>query len=91
VSTLRLTWRWPLPQLRQVGYADGLAGGGYRPAHTWVALRAGRVVRRAAWALPPGAIGAPWREGFELVAEPEVGAALLAVPGRWSPMWTPTG
>lgn len=67
----------PLPQLRQVGYADGLAGGGYRPEHTWVALRAGRVVGRAAWALPPGAVGAPWLERFDLDAEPEVGAALL--------------
>ncbi|MFD0821717.1 acetyltransferase, partial [Micromonospora zhanjiangensis] len=44
----------PLPQLRKVGYADGLASGGYRPEHTWVALRAGRVVGRAAWVLPPG-------------------------------------
>jgi len=67
----------PLPQLRQVGYADGLAGGGYRPENTWVALRPGRVVARAAWALPPGAVGAPWLERFDLDAEPEVGAALL--------------
>lgn len=28
----------PLPQLRQVSYADG----GYRPERTWVALRAGQ-------------------------------------------------
>jgi hypothetical protein len=67
----------PLPQLRQVGYADGIAGGGYRPEHIWVALRAGRVVSRAAWVLPPGAIGAPWLEWFDLDAEPAVGAALL--------------
>jgi hypothetical protein len=67
----------PLPQLRQVGYADGIAGGGYRPEHTWVALRAGRVVGRAAWVLPPGAVGNPWLERFDLDAEPEVGAALL--------------
>ncbi|WP_169980615.1 acetyltransferase [Microbispora sp. H10836] len=67
----------PLPQLRQVGYADGIAGGGYRPERTWVALRAGRVVGRAAWLLPPGAAGAPWLERFDLDAEPEVGAALL--------------
>ncbi|WP_410813737.1 acetyltransferase [Micromonospora sp. 067-2] len=67
----------PLPQLRQIGYADGIAGGGYRPENTWVALRAGRVVGRAAWALPPGAVGAPWLERFDLDAEPEVGAALL--------------
>ncbi|MEV0808204.1 acetyltransferase [Micromonospora sp. NPDC050200] len=67
----------PLPQLRQVDYADGIAGGGYRPERTWVALRAGRVVARAAWLLPPGAVGAPWLERFDLNAEPEVGAALL--------------
>ncbi|PWR04783.1 acetyltransferase [Micromonospora acroterricola] len=67
----------PLPQLRQVAYADGIAGGGYRPETTWVALRAGRVVGRAAWLLPPGAVGAPWLDRFDLDAEPEVGAALL--------------
>ncbi|MFE9694704.1 hypothetical protein [Micromonospora sp. NPDC005806] len=67
----------PLPQLRQVSYADGIAGGGYRPENTWVALRAGRVIGRAAWLLPPGAAGAPRLERFDLAAEPEVGAALL--------------
>lgn len=67
----------PLPQLRQVGYADGVAGGGYRPETTWVALRDGRVVGRAAWLLPPGAVGAPWLDRFDLDAEPEVGAELL--------------
>lgn len=67
----------PLPQLRQVGYADGIASGGYRPENTWIALRAGRVVGRAPWVLPPGAVGAPWLERFDLDAEPEVGAALL--------------
>jgi len=67
----------PLPQLRKVGYAEGLAGGGYRPERTWVAVRAGRVVGRAAWVRPPGAIGAPWLDRFDLAAEPEVGAALL--------------
>lgn len=67
----------PLPQLRQVSYADGIASGGYRPETTWVALRAGRVVGRAAWVLPPGAVGAPWLERFDLDAEPDVGAALL--------------
>lgn len=88
----------PLPQLRKVAYADGLAGGGYRPETTWVALRAGRVVGRAAWVRPPGAVGAPWLERFELDAEPAVGATLLraahealggphvyyaALPPRW--------
>ncbi|GAB1639798.1 acetyltransferase [Krasilnikovia sp. MM14-A1259] len=88
----------PLPQLRHVGYADGIAAGGYRPERTWVALQAGQVVGRAAWALPPGAVGAPWLDRFDLVAEPEVGAALLhaahealggstvyyaAVPAHW--------
>ncbi|MEH0843531.1 acetyltransferase [Micromonospora sp. CPCC 205711] len=67
----------PLPQLRKVAYADGLAAGGYRPERTWVALRAGRVVARAAWVQPPGAVGAPWLERFDLDAEPEAGAALL--------------
>jgi hypothetical protein len=67
----------PLPQLRQVSYADGIAGGGYRPETTWIALRAGRVRARAAWLLPPGAAGRPWLERFDLDAEPEVGAALL--------------
>ncbi|RZT79114.1 hypothetical protein EV382_2311 [Micromonospora violae] len=67
----------PLPQLRQVAYADGVAGGGYRPENTWVALRAGRLVARAAWLLPPGAVGAPWLDRFDLDAEPEVGAELL--------------
>ncbi len=67
----------PLPQLRQISYADGIAGGGYRPEHTWIALRAGRVVGRAAWLLPPGASGNPWLERFDLIAEPQVGAALL--------------
>ncbi|MEU1588294.1 acetyltransferase [Micromonospora sp. NPDC005710] len=67
----------PLPQLRQVAYTDGVAGGGYRPETTWVALRADRVVGRAAWLLPPGAVGTPWLDRFDLDAEPEVGAALL--------------
>jgi hypothetical protein len=67
----------PLPHLRTMGYADGIAGGGFRPEHTWVALRAGRVVGRAAWALPPGAVGEPWLDRFDLVAEPKAGAALL--------------
>ncbi|MEU7750451.1 acetyltransferase [Micromonospora sp. NPDC049101] len=80
----------PLPQLRQVAYADGIAGGGYRPETTWVALRAGRVVGRAAWLRPPGAVGAPWLDRFDLDAEPEVGAELLHAahealggPGRY--------
>ncbi|MCI4065715.1 acetyltransferase [Micromonospora sp. R77] len=67
----------PLPQLRQISYADGIAGGGYRPERTWIALRAGRVVARAAWLHLPGAVGAPWLERFDLAAEPAVGAALL--------------
>ncbi|MEU7978490.1 acetyltransferase [Micromonospora sp. NPDC049081] len=67
----------PLPQLRKVGYADGVAGGGYRPERTWIALRDGRVVGRAAWLLPPGVAGTPWLDRFDLAAGPEVGAALL--------------
>lgn len=67
----------PLPTVSKIGYADGLASGGYRPERTWVALRAGRVVARAAWALPPGAVGRAWLDRFELCAEPAVGANLL--------------
>jgi hypothetical protein len=67
----------PLPQLRKVSYADGIAGGGYRPETTWVALRDGRVVGRAAWLRLPGATGEPWLERFDLAAEPETGATLL--------------
>ncbi|MEV1144444.1 acetyltransferase [Micromonospora sp. NPDC049799] len=86
----------PLPHLRQVRYADGVADGGYRPEHTWVALRAGRVVGRAAWLRPPGATGAPWLDWFDLDAEPEVGAALLHAahealggPGRYHAVLPP--
>jgi hypothetical protein len=67
----------PLPEVPKTGYADGIARGGYRPERTWVALRGGRVVGRAAWVLPPGAVGRPWLEWFDLSAEPEVGAELL--------------
>jgi hypothetical protein len=56
------------------------------------------VVSRAAWVLPPGAVGRPWLECFDLDAETEVGADLLqaahaalggptlyhaAVPANW--------
>ena len=68
----------PLPQVRKIAYANGLATGGYRPERTWVAILDGRVVGRAAWVLPPGAMGRPWLERFDLSAEPEVGARLLA-------------
>ncbi|MFI5494096.1 acetyltransferase [Actinoplanes sp. NPDC051859] len=67
----------PLPGVPRNSYAAGLASGGYRPEHTWVALRGGRVVARAAWVLPPGAVGRPWLEWFDLSAEPDVGAVLL--------------
>ncbi|MEV2238039.1 acetyltransferase [Micromonospora sp. NPDC049891] len=56
----------PLPQLRQISYADGIAGGGYRPEHTFIALHGDRVVGRAAWLLLPGSVGEPWLERFEL-------------------------
>jgi hypothetical protein len=87
-----------LPEVRKVAYADGLAGGGYRPERTWIALHDGELVARAAWLLLPGAVGEPWLERFELTADPEVGAALLdaahqafggptkyyaAVPAQW--------
>jgi hypothetical protein len=67
----------PLPMLRQVAYTDGIAGGGYRPENTWVAIRDGRVVARAAWVRPPGAVGDHWLERFDLDDDPHVGAALL--------------
>nr|BFE72383.1 hypothetical protein GCM10020092_056840 [Actinoplanes digitatis] len=44
----------PLPGVPKNDYAGGIAAGGYRPERTWVALRGGRVVGRAAWVLPPG-------------------------------------
>jgi hypothetical protein len=67
----------PLPEVPKNSYADGIASGGYQPERTWVALRDGRVVARAAWVLPPGAVGRPWLEWFDVNAEPEVGAELL--------------
>lgn len=67
----------PLPAVPKMDYAEGVASGGYQPERTWVALRAGRVVGRAAWALPPGAVGRAWLDRFDLRAEPEVGAELL--------------
>ena len=72
----------PLPQLRKVSYADGIAGGGYRPEHTWIALHNKEVVARAAWLLPPGAVGRPWLERFDLVGDPKVGAELLQAAHR---------
>ncbi|MBG0833157.1 acetyltransferase [Planomonospora sp. ID67723] len=67
----------PLPEVPKNSYIDGIASGGYRPERTWVALRGGQVVGRAAWVLPPGSVGRPWLEWFDLSAEPEVGAELL--------------
>ena len=34
----------PMPRVRKIDYADGLATGGYRPERTWVAILDGRVV-----------------------------------------------
>ncbi|AGL18531.1 hypothetical protein [Actinoplanes sp. N902-109] len=91
----------PMPQLRMISYADGLASGGYHPARTWIAQREGQVVARAAWVLPPGATGEPWLERFDVTGPPELGADLLraahaslggpkpyyaAVPGYWRRM-----
>lgn len=67
----------PLPSLPQIGYAEGVAGGGYHPSRTWIALRDNRVIARAAWLLPPGAVGTPWLERFDLTGSPTDGAALL--------------
>ncbi|WP_067508537.1 acetyltransferase, partial [Actinoplanes sp. TFC3] len=91
----------PLPHLRKISYADGLAMGGFHPDRTWVALRDGEVVARAAWVLPPGSVGEPWLERFDVLDSPEVGAELLtaahealggpkiyyaALPGYWRRM-----
>ncbi|GIJ13049.1 acetyltransferase [Micromonospora andamanensis] len=70
----------PLPQLRQISYADGIAGGGYRPEHTFVALRGDRVVGRAAWLLLPGSVGEPWLERFDLDLGPSADAAQSTGP-----------
>ena len=67
-----------LPGNARIRYADGLASGGYHPSRTWVALAGGRVVARAAWVLPPGAVGGPWLEVFDVAGPPGLGAALLA-------------
>ena len=66
-----------LPGNARIRYADGLASGGYHPSRTWVALAGGRVVARAAWVLPPGAVGGPWLEVFDVAGPPRLGAALL--------------
>ncbi|MFG1990929.1 acetyltransferase [Actinoplanes sp. NPDC048988] len=66
----------PLPELRQASFADGLAAGGFAFPRAWVALRGDELVARAAWVLPPGAVGRPWLERFD-AASPEIGAALL--------------
>ncbi|MBU2665087.1 acetyltransferase [Actinoplanes bogorensis] len=58
-------------------FADGLAAGGFAFSRTWIALRDGAPVARAAWVLPPGSVGGPWLEVFDLNDSPEVGAALL--------------
>ncbi|SNY53115.1 acetyltransferase [Paractinoplanes atraurantiacus] len=66
----------PLPELRQASFADGLASGGFAHSRAWIALADDKLVARAAWVLPPGAVGRPWLERFD-AASPEVGAALL--------------
>src|SRR6266851_833318 len=57
----------PLPQLRQVGYADGIAGGGYRPENTWVALRAAHETLGGP-RLYYAAMPAHWRRRPEVLA-----------------------
>ncbi|MBM2615939.1 acetyltransferase [Actinoplanes sp. LDG1-06] len=59
------------------GFAEGLASGGFDLSRTWVALRDGVIVARAAWVLPPDSVGDPWLERFDLDDSPETGAALL--------------
>ncbi|MCY1141061.1 acetyltransferase [Actinoplanes sp. Pm04-4] len=77
-----------VPGVPQMSYAEGLAGGGFHPSRTWIALRDGEVVARAAWVLPPGAVGGPWLERFDLHDSPSVGGELLTAAhdtlgGRW--------
>ena len=38
----------PFPSVPKMSYAAGLAAGGFDPSRTWVSLRNGRVVARAA-------------------------------------------
>lgn len=68
----------PLPSVLKMSYAEGLAAGGFHPSRTWISVRDGRVVARAAWVLVPGSVGGPWLERFDLADSPEVGAALLS-------------
>lgn len=67
------------PQL-PYDYFDMLAAGHYRPGWTWVALKAGRLVARAAWWGDPNGEHPSLLDWFDLGTDPdrvEVGARLL--------------
>jgi RimJ/RimL family protein N-acetyltransferase len=77
--------RYPSPPASGVGarsrsFDEFVAGGDYRPEWTWVALRGGQVVARAAFWAPPGFPHPFSLDWFDPGAGPdrvEVGAALL--------------
>jgi RimJ/RimL family protein N-acetyltransferase len=67
---------------RSRGFDELVARGDYRPAWTWVALRGGEVVARAAFWAPPGSAHPFSLDWFDPGVGPdrvEVGAALLRV------------
>ena len=67
------------PQL-PYNFSDMLAAGHYRPGWTWVALRGGRLVARAAWWGAPNDEHPSLLDWFELGSDPdrvEAGARLL--------------
>jgi RimJ/RimL family protein N-acetyltransferase len=70
------SWHPQLPY----DFFDMLAAGHYRPAWTWVALRGGRLVARAAWWGAPDGEHPSLLDWFDLGTDPdcvEVGAHLL--------------
>ena len=72
------------PQL-DYDFFDMLAAGHYRPAWTWVAVRGGRLVARAAWWGAPDSDHPSLLDWFDLGPDPdrvEVGAQLLRAAGR---------
>jgi hypothetical protein len=82
--------RYPSPPTSGVGtrsrsFDEFVAGGDYRPEWTWVALRAGQVVARAAFWAPPGfphPFSLAWFDPGVGPDRVEVGAALLRAAER---------
>jgi hypothetical protein len=80
------------PQL-PYDFFDMVAADHYRPGWTWVALRAGRLVARAAWWGAPTSDHPSLLDWFDLGTDPdrvEVGARLLhnGQPGPPDRGWT---